>query len=157
MFMRWHDLLFLHWRVDPALLRPHVPPSLELDTFDGSAWLGVVPFWMSGIRARLTPPIPGLSRFPELNVRTYVTAEGKPGVWFFSLDAANKVAVRAARWTFHLNYLDARMRCDVDAATSEVRYSSFRTHRGELRPLSRRRMRRRMRHLAPNPARSTTS
>jgi uncharacterized protein YqjF (DUF2071 family) len=131
MFMRWHDLLFIHWRVDPALLRPHIPPSLELETFDGSAWLGVVPFWMSGIRARFTPPMPGLSRFPELNVRTYVTAEGKPGVWFFSLDAANKVAVRTARWSFHLNYLDARMRCGVDAASSEVRYTSTRTHKGQ--------------------------
>jgi uncharacterized protein len=131
MFMRWHDLLLIHWRVDPALLRPHIPKSLELETYDGSAWLGVVPFWMSGIRARFTPPDPGLSRFPELNVRTYVTAEGKPGVWFFSLDAANRVAVRAARWTFNLNYFDARMRCDVDAATSEVCYSSTRTHRGE--------------------------
>ena len=130
MFMRWHDLLFIHWRVDPALLRPHIPSSIELQTFDGSAWLGVVPFWMSGIRARFTPPVPGLSRFPELNVRTYVTAEGKPGVWFFSLDAASKIAVRVARCTFHLNYLDARMACDVDAA-SEVRYSSIRTHQGE--------------------------
>jgi uncharacterized protein YqjF (DUF2071 family) len=130
MRMRWHDLLFIHWRVDPALLRPLIPASLELDSFDGSAWLGIVPFWMSGIRARCAPPIPGLSRFPEVNVRTYVTAGGKPGVWFFSLDATNRVAVRAARWMFHLNYLDAAIRCDVDAATDRVDYTCRRTHRG---------------------------
>jgi uncharacterized protein YqjF (DUF2071 family) len=130
MFMRWHDLLFAHWRVDPALLRPLIPPSLELQTFDGSAWLGVVPFWMSGIRARFLPPVPGLSRFPEINVRTYVTAGGRPGVWFFSLDATSRIAVRAARWTFHLNYLDADIRCHVNRSTDHVIYHSTRTHRG---------------------------
>jgi uncharacterized protein YqjF (DUF2071 family) len=130
MVMRWHDLLFAPWRVDPSVLRALIPPTLELETFDGSAWLGVVPFWMSGIRARFAPPVPGLSRFPEINVRTYVTAGGKPGVWFFSLDAASRIAVRAARRTFHLNYLDADIRCDVDRATDRVTYHSTRTHRG---------------------------
>lgn len=74
------------------MLRPLVPEQLTIDTFEGEAWVGVVPFEMSRTRARLTPPIPGLSYFPELNVRTYVTIEGKPGVWFFSLDAASKAA-----------------------------------------------------------------
>jgi uncharacterized protein YqjF (DUF2071 family) len=107
MFMRWHELMFMHWPVPASALRPLIPPALQLDTFDGEAWLGVVPFRMTGIRPHWLPPMPGLSAFPELNVRTYVTAGGKPGVWFFSLDATSRVAVRAARNTFHLNYYDA--------------------------------------------------
>jgi uncharacterized protein YqjF (DUF2071 family) len=88
MAMEWHDLLFMHWPLPPATLRPLIPPALKLDTFDGWAWIGIVPFEMRGVRPRLAPSLPGLSRFCELNVRTYVTAGGKPGVWFFSLDAA---------------------------------------------------------------------
>lgn len=65
----WHDLLFAHWPMDPALMRARVPPALELDTFDGAAWLGVVPFRMSGVRLRGLPALAGLSAFPELNVR----------------------------------------------------------------------------------------
>lgn len=126
--MRWHDLLFMHWPVPEDWLRPLMPSALSLDTFDGSAWLGVVPFRMSGVRPRFVPEVPWLSAFPELNVRTYVTAEGRPGVWFFSLDAHNPVAVRLARLTFGLPYFDARMSCE--AAADEVRYSSVRTHRG---------------------------
>lgn len=110
--MRWHDLLFMHWPVPSAALRDYIPRGLAIDTFDGTAWIGVVPFRMSGVRPRLVPPLPGLSAFPELNVRTYVTAEGKPGVWFFSLDAANPVAVEGARDVFHLNYYLADMRCE---------------------------------------------
>src|SRR5688500_5474109 len=125
-FMRWHELLFMHWPVPAAALRPLIPAGLELDTFDGSAWLGVVPFRMSGIRRRLLPPVPGTAAFPELNVRTYVTAGAKPGVWFFSLDAANRLAVRVARWTFHLPYYDATMSCTRDRA-GEVAYRSTRT------------------------------
>ena len=90
--MRWQDLLFAHWRVDPAALRPFIPSGLELDLRDGEAWLGVVPFRMSGVRPRWTPPMPGLSAFPELNLRTYVRGGGHSGVWFFSLDAASRVA-----------------------------------------------------------------
>ena len=82
------------WPVPPAALRPAIPPTLALDTFDGTAWLGVTPFRMAGTRPRAWSPLPWVSVFPELNVRTYVTAEGKPGVWFFSLDAANPLAVR---------------------------------------------------------------
>jgi uncharacterized protein len=128
MAQSWHDLLFAHWKVDAAVLRPHIPVGLEIDTFDGQAWLGVVPFRMSGVRLRWTPALPWLSAFPELNVRTYVTTQGKPGVWFFSLDAANPVAVAAARWSFHLPYFRARMACrDVDGW---IQYKSERTHSG---------------------------
>lgn len=129
MAMRWHDLMFMHWPVPAAALRPLIPRRLDLDTFDGHAWLGVVPFRMTGVRPRLVPPVPGMSAFPELNVRTYVTADDKPGVWFFSLDASNPVAVRVARWTYHLNYLDARM--STARTGDEVTYRSTRTHRGE--------------------------
>ena len=139
----------MHWRVPADLLRPHVPRTLEVETYDGSAWLGVVPFRMSGVRPRLTPPVPGMSAFPELNVRTYVRPAGasigktsaggkgtpapeKPGVWFFSLDATNPVAVRAARLLFSLPYFDARIACQVNGSvnTPTVHYSSRRTHKG---------------------------
>jgi uncharacterized protein YqjF (DUF2071 family) len=108
-------------------LRSLVPAALELDTFDGSAWLGVVPFRMSGVRPRFVPGIPFLSNFPEINLRTYVTHEGKPGVWFFSLDAHNPVAVRLARATFHLPYFDAKMSCRENDGW--IHYESIRTHR----------------------------
>lgn len=126
MAQSWHDLLFAHWSVDPAMLRPHVPTKLDIDTFDGQAWLGIVPFSMSGVRLRWTPALPWLSAFPELNVRTYVTAQDKPGVWFFSLDAANALAVATARLTFHLPYFRARMRCGQ--ADGWIRYKSERVH-----------------------------
>ncbi len=126
--MRWHDLLFAHWPLEPAALRPLVPAGLELDTYDGRAWVGVVPFRMSGVRVRFVPPLPGLCAFPELNVRTYVTRGGRPGVWFFSLDAANAAAVLAARLAAALPYFRARMRCE--RVGERVRYASERTHRG---------------------------
>ena len=126
--MRWQDLLFMHWPVREDVLRPLIPPALTLDTFDGSAWLGVVPFRMSGVRPRFVPEVPWLSGFPELNVRTYVSADGKPGIWFFSLDAHSPIAVRVARATFHLPYFEARMSYHV--VGEEVRYRSVRTHRG---------------------------
>ena len=110
------------------MLRAQVPAKLEVDTFDGRAWVGIVPFRMSGVRLRGTPPLPWLSAFPELNVRTYVTMEGKPGVWFFSLDAANALAVLAARLSFHLPYFRARMQCNN--ARGWIEYASQRTHRG---------------------------
>src|SRR5271154_4830818 len=127
MRQKWHDLLFMHWRIPPGTLRPMIPASLELDQFEGSAWLGIVPFRMTGVRLRGTPGIPGLSAFSELNVRTYVTACGKPGVWFFSLDAASTIAVAAARAWVHLPYFRARM--SLKAAGDENRYRSHRTHR----------------------------
>ncbi|MFL5805037.1 MAG: YqjF family protein [Roseiflexaceae bacterium] len=126
--MHWHDLLFMHWPIDSAAIRRHIPAALTIDTFDGMAWIGVVPFRMQGVRPRLVPALPGLSAFPELNLRTYVSVEGKPGVWFFSLDAGNPLAVEAARDVFHLNYYDARMTCEQDG--ERVSYSSVRTHRG---------------------------
>lgn len=129
MRQKWHDLLFMHWPVPVGALRALIPGSLEIETFDGTAWVGVVPFRMSGVRPRLMPPFPGISAFPELNVRTYVRLGDKPGVWFFSLDAASTFAVAAARFAFHLPYFRARMSC---AATEEGRiaYRSKRTHFG---------------------------
>lgn len=128
MAQSWHDLLFAHWVIDADILRPHVPASLEIDTFNGQAWLGIVPFHMSGVRLRGTPALPWLSAFPELNVRTYVTAQDKPGVWFFSLDAANALAVAAARLAFHLPYFRARMVCEE--TDGWVHYRTERRHHG---------------------------
>lgn len=110
MRQRWAALLFLHWEVDPDALRRLLPPGLELDTFDGRAFVGLVPFTMTGVRPRSLPAVPGLSNFHEVNVRTYVHHRGRdPGVWFFSLDAASAVAVKVARWSYHLPYFHARM------------------------------------------------
>jgi uncharacterized protein YqjF (DUF2071 family) len=127
MYQRWLQLLFLHWPLPAAELAALVPAPLELDLFDGQAWIGVVPFTMRRVRPRGLPALPGCSAFHELNVRTYVHYLGFPGVWFFSLDAANPLAVRAARWRFHLPYFDARMR--LAAKGPEVAYDSLRTHR----------------------------
>jgi len=127
MAQTWHDLLFAHWPVSMSVMRPLVPESLLLDAFDGYAWIGVVPFWMSGVRARGIPALPGLSRFPELNVRTYVTTRAKPGVYFFSLDAANLAAVCAARTLFQLPYFYARMKAETHGSATE--YSSRRQWR----------------------------
>jgi uncharacterized protein YqjF (DUF2071 family) len=128
MAQSWHDLLFAHWPVDASVLRPLIPPQLQIDTFEGQSWLAVVPFRMTGVRLRGTPPLPWLSAFPEMNVRTYVTHGKKSGVWFFSLDAGNSLAVAIARAWFHLPYFRARMRCvEMDGW---IRYQSNRTHRG---------------------------
>src|SRR5262245_4861877 len=126
--MQWHDLLFMHWPIPAAAIRRYIPPALAIDTFDGTAWIGVVPFRMADVAPRLVPAIPGLSAFAELNMRTYVTIGGKPGVWFFSLDAENPVAVETARDVFHLNYYNAQMSC---ARQGEgIAYQSVRQHRG---------------------------
>jgi len=127
MAQNWHDLLFAHWPVPVEAMRRLVPREIELDCFGGQCWLGVVPFRMAGVRLRGTPALPGLSAFPELNVRTYVTVGGKPGVWFFSLDAANRVAVEIARAWFHLPYFRARM--TLAERGQEIVYSSHRTDR----------------------------
>ncbi|MEZ6143376.1 MAG: DUF2071 domain-containing protein [Zavarzinella sp.] len=105
----WKDLLFAHWRVPAATLQPLVPPELKVQEFDGSSWVGVVPFRMSGVMRRFLPNLPWLSAFPELNLRLYVERDGKPGVWFLSLDAANRVAVWAAKRFFHLPYFFAKI------------------------------------------------
>ena len=128
MQMDWERLAFLHWPLAPRALEGLLPPELELETFDGDAFLGVVPFRMANVRGRVAPTLPGTGVFPELNVRTYVTAGGKPGVWFFSLDATSKLSVRLARLGFALPYFDARMSIEEDG--DEVRYCHERTHRG---------------------------
>src|ERR1700730_10394124 len=109
MHQNWGKLLFMHWPIDEKLLRPLIPDSLRIDTFDGAAWIGIIPFTMWGIRASFLPPIPRTSAFHELNVRTYVTLNGIPGVWFFSLDAANSLAVWGARKFYYLPYFNAEM------------------------------------------------
>jgi uncharacterized protein len=124
MTQTWHDLLFAHWPVDAAVLRSLIPERIPLDLYAGQAWVGVVPFHMSGIRGRGMPVIPGLSRFPELNVRTYVTIGDKPGVFFFSLDAASHAAVWGARRFYHLPYFFAGM--SVRAEQNNILYSSRR-------------------------------
>jgi len=105
----WEDLLFAHWRAAPESLRALLPDGLELDLYEGEAWFGVTPFRLSGLRARGLPPLPMLSSFLELNARTYVTAGGKPGIWFFSLDASSELAVEGARRTYKLPYYRATM------------------------------------------------
>lgn len=127
--MRWERLAFLHWPVDPSPLRERIPETLELDTFDGAAWVGVVPFQMRRTRLRFLPPFPGTHSFHELNLRTYVTHRSRPGVWFFSLDADSWLSIRAARLTFALPYLDARMAAENDGAGG-LEFTSERTHRG---------------------------
>jgi uncharacterized protein YqjF (DUF2071 family) len=121
--MRWRQLLFLHWPVRPELLRPLIPGTIELETFDGSCWLGVVPFDMPAVRPRYVPLPLG---FLELNVRTYVNTPGRSGVWFFSLDATSRLGVRAARW-MGLPYYDARMA--VGSRGDTVDYQSTRVHK----------------------------
>ncbi len=126
--MEWVDLLFIHWPIEIRAIRALIPPELQIDTFDGQAWISVVPFGMRGVRPRLAPAVPWLSTFLELNVRTYVTAGGKPGVWFFSLDAANPIAVQLARSFFNLPYFNARM--SLMERDGWIAYTSRRTHRG---------------------------
>ena len=120
----WRDLLFAHWAYPVDEVRALVPEQLPLDVYDGMAWVGVVPFMLEGLKARGLPAVPALSSFPELNVRTYVTVDGKPGVYFFSLDAASNLAVMAARTLFHLNYLHAEM--NIAHTPTGIEYSSKR-------------------------------
>jgi uncharacterized protein YqjF (DUF2071 family) len=126
--MEWRKLLFMHWPVPPECLRPLIPPRLTVDTFDGSAYVALVPFTMTGIRWSYTPKTPWISSFHEFNVRTYVHLDGRdPGVWFFSLDAARLAAVWAARTFFSLPYYHAKMHLDIGAdriAYSSQRFSS---------------------------------
>lgn len=125
MTQTWHDLLFAHWPVGAAQLRPRVPAAFELDTFEGRCWVGVVPFRMSNVAPRGVPALPGFSAFPELNVRTYVRNGGRPGVYFFSLDAASTAAVLGARALLNLPYFRAGM--EARSAGDGVRYRSRRT------------------------------
>lgn len=109
MHQDWGKLLFMHWRINENLLRPHVPSSLGIDTYGDSAWIAITPFTMWDVRAfpPFVPPVPGLDSMHELNVRTYVHYNGVPGVWFFSLDANSRAAVLGARAFFHLPYYNA--------------------------------------------------
>ncbi len=125
MTMDWEELLFLHWRADAAALQRLLPAALAIETFAGSAWLGVVPFRMAKTRVRWLPPMPTAHTFPELNVRTYVQGGGVAGVWFFSLDAASALAVAGARLGFGLPYFRARMVCERRG--EGVMYASERT------------------------------
>jgi uncharacterized protein len=124
-YHRWTDLLFVHWRLPADLVRELLPAELTLDTWEGDAWVGLVPFYMSGVRPWWSPPVPGVSSFCETNVRTYVHYRGRdPGVWFFSLDASSSLAVRVARWRWHLPYFRAQM--GLTRTGGSVRYSSRR-------------------------------
>jgi uncharacterized protein YqjF (DUF2071 family) len=120
----WQDLLFAHWRVDPAAVRKLVPEELSVDEHDGSAWLGVTPFEITGFRLRGMFPLPLVSSFPEINVRTYVTAEDKPGIWFFSLDTSSQLAVEAARRAYKLPYFHARI--SLERRGRRVEYAAAR-------------------------------
>ncbi len=126
MYQSWGKLLFMHWPIPPQLLRPWIPHRLAIDTFDGSAWIGITPFTMWGVRPAFAPPLPVLSRSHELNVRTYVHLDGVPGVWFFSLDANNAIAALGARLAFHLPYFHARMALERQDRT--IHFTSRRTH-----------------------------
>ena len=116
MTQSWHDLLFAHWPVAVDVLREKIPPGLELDLFDKQAWVGVIPFHMTNVAPRGVPALPWVSAFPEMNVRTYVTHHGRPGVYFFSLDAANPLAVTVARTMFQLPYFNAEMHVEFEGA-----------------------------------------
>ena len=120
----WIDLLFAHWRVPYDALREHVPRELALDRFDGDAWLGITPFELVGLRPSVTPPIPGVGSFPELNVRTYATLAAKPGIFFFSLDAGSDLAVAAARRFYSLPYFRAHM--TIDRENGRITFESAR-------------------------------
>ena len=110
MYQEWRHLRFLHWRIPATQIQSRLPAGLHVDTFDGSAWLGIVPFKMARVRPRFLPCVPGLSDFLELNLRTYVyDDQGRPGVWFFSLDANQALAVLIARKAFNLPYEVAAM------------------------------------------------
>jgi uncharacterized protein YqjF (DUF2071 family) len=134
MTQSWHDLLFAHWPIDAERLRARVPSALPLDLHDGTAWLGVVPFRMTNVGPRGLPALPWVSAFPELNVRTYVSLDGRPGVYFFSLDAGNPLAARAGRTLFSLPYYSAAM--SSEEKDGWIEYRSRRAKTGSLAEFS---------------------
>jgi uncharacterized protein YqjF (DUF2071 family) len=129
LLQNWLHLGFLHWEVPPQDLQAMLPAGLTVDTFEGKAYVGLVPFTMTGVRPVLAPPLPWISSFHEVNVRTYVHVKGRdPGVWFFSLDASSSIAVAAARAAYKLPYFDAAMEFSADErAVPSVRMTSRRT------------------------------
>lgn len=131
MYQNWGKLLFLHWSFEPDLIRPLVPDLLELDLFEGRAYVGVTPFTMWGVRLRGLPPLPPVSAFHELNVRTYVRRGGISGIFFFSLDAASAVASLWARLGFGLPYYPARM--SLTEEDGRIQYASERLMRPHAR------------------------
>lgn len=128
MFQSWRELLFAHWPVPKEELRPLVPSPLVLEEFDGSAWLGLAPFRLTDLRPRLLPPLPVISEFPEMNLRTYVRVADKPGIFFFSLDAASRLAVLGARIFYRLPYFHAEMA--IESMNGWIHYRSRRTEGG---------------------------
>jgi uncharacterized protein YqjF (DUF2071 family) len=126
MYQSWGKLLFIHWEMPPHVLHGAIPPGLALDTFEGKAWLSLTPFTIWGTRLIGTPPFPWLSSFHEINVRTYVHVGGVPGVWFFSLDASSRLAVKAARTFYHLPYYKADM--TLDQTQELINYHSTRSN-----------------------------
>jgi hypothetical protein len=127
---RWLDLLFVHWPVPATRVRRFVPPSLDIDEFDGTTWVGIVPFRIEGLTWRFMPDLPYFSSFPEVNLRVYVIAAGKPGVWFISLDADNAAAVIGARAAFALPYWRAKM--TMHRADHEITFQSVRRQNREI-------------------------
>jgi len=125
MYQRWDSLTFLHWRYEADVIRRLLPPGLELDTFDGAAWIGLTPFLLTDLRPPLCPPVPWISRFPEMNVRTYVRGpDGERGIWFFTLEAGRILAVLGARLSYGLPYRWASMR--VRQTGKKIEYASER-------------------------------
>lgn len=139
MTQTWNHVLFAHWAVDSEAIRGRIPAALELETFNGKAWIGILPFLLTNMRPRFLPPFPFVSRFPELNVRTYVSYKGIPGIYFFSLDAASRLAVAGARAMFHLPYFHAGI--NFVKEKNHIEFSSRRddskaAFRASYRPLS---------------------
>ena len=120
----WGKLLFMHWRVDAEQLRSLIPQKLEIDTFEGSAWIAIAPFTMWNTRVTFLPPLPALSSMHELNARTYVHFDRVPGVWFFSLDCSSRLAVIGARRFYHLPYYNADI--DLNQSAETIDYSLVR-------------------------------
>src|SRR3954462_52132 len=125
MEQNWENLLFLHWPFDEAVVRSLIPAGLDIDTFDGKAWVGITPFRLTGLRFLSLPPIPTLDTFNEVNLRTYVVHNGVPGIWFFSLDASKILPALGARLFFNLPYYDAKI--NYSTTGSEFSFDMTRT------------------------------
>ncbi|MEM7565301.1 MAG: DUF2071 domain-containing protein, partial [Pseudomonadota bacterium] len=132
MRQRWEELLFLHWEVNPDLIQATLPEGLKVDTFEGKAYLGVVPFFMRGVRPAFLPAVPGISDFMECNLRTYVEGPDGPGVWFYSLDCNQAIAVEVARSFFCLSYYHAEMSADWED-DGWLNYQTRRLYKSSLR------------------------